>query len=193
MKTAVSLPNDLFAAAEQLAVRLGTSRSAVYAAALRESLARHEPRALSAWVARYNAAQADGELEARARPAAEHLRRVEGVTAIRQGGVWWADVARPLGSEPGFRRLLLVVQADRFTEAGLATVVAVPLSSNLTLASHASCVEVPAAVTGLPEDAVALVHQIHAVDRARLVAAAGQVSPPLLERILAALDLVLGR
>ncbi len=48
MKTAVSIPNDLFAAGEALAARLGTSRSALYAAALREFVARHEPEALRA-------------------------------------------------------------------------------------------------------------------------------------------------
>lgn len=48
MKTAVSIPNDLFAAGEALAARLGSSRSALYAAALREFVARHEPEALRA-------------------------------------------------------------------------------------------------------------------------------------------------
>jgi Ribbon-helix-helix protein, copG family len=43
MKTAISLPADLFAEAEALAERLGTSRSALYAAALREYVARHQP------------------------------------------------------------------------------------------------------------------------------------------------------
>lgn len=77
MKTAVSLPNDLFAAAEALAARLGTSRSALYAAALREFVARHEPEALAAWVARYNASLADRDAKARASLAIEQLRSVE--------------------------------------------------------------------------------------------------------------------
>lgn len=115
------------------------------------------------------------------------------VSLIRQGDVWWADLGTPLGSEPGFRRPMLVVQADVFTEAGLGTVVAVPLSSNLSLGDHSSCVVMSAAATGLPKDSVALVHQIHAVDRSRFVAAAGRVSPTLLALVLAALDLVLGR
>jgi len=43
MKTAVSVPNDLFAEVERLARRSGRSRSEVYSAALREYVARHEP------------------------------------------------------------------------------------------------------------------------------------------------------
>ena len=43
MKTAVSLPDDVFERAERLAHRARRSRSEVYAAALREYGARHEP------------------------------------------------------------------------------------------------------------------------------------------------------
>lgn len=41
MKTAVSIPNDVFEEAEQLAKRTNKSRSQVFADALREYLARH--------------------------------------------------------------------------------------------------------------------------------------------------------
>ena len=43
MKTAVSLPDDLFRAAERHAERSGKSRSQLYAEALAEYLARHAP------------------------------------------------------------------------------------------------------------------------------------------------------
>ena len=43
MKTAVSLPDELFRAAEQQAKRTQKSRSALYAEALAEYLARHAP------------------------------------------------------------------------------------------------------------------------------------------------------
>jgi metal-responsive CopG/Arc/MetJ family transcriptional regulator len=42
MKTAVSLPDDVYARAERAAHRLGRTRSALYAEALREYLDRHE-------------------------------------------------------------------------------------------------------------------------------------------------------
>jgi metal-responsive CopG/Arc/MetJ family transcriptional regulator len=48
MKTAVSLPDDVFAEAEALSQALGTSRSGLYAAALREYLARHRPDSVTA-------------------------------------------------------------------------------------------------------------------------------------------------
>lgn len=43
MKTAVSVPDDVFESAERLARRERRSRSEVYSAALREYVARHSP------------------------------------------------------------------------------------------------------------------------------------------------------
>lgn len=43
MKTAVSVPNDVYDRAEALAKRERRSRSEVYSAALREYVARHDP------------------------------------------------------------------------------------------------------------------------------------------------------
>lgn len=43
MKTAVSVPNEVFERAERLAKRLELSRSELYSRALREYLARHTP------------------------------------------------------------------------------------------------------------------------------------------------------
>jgi metal-responsive CopG/Arc/MetJ family transcriptional regulator len=48
MKTAVSVPDDVFEKAERLARREGRSRSDVYSAALREYVARHSPDELTA-------------------------------------------------------------------------------------------------------------------------------------------------
>ena len=42
MKTAISLPDDLFASADALAKRLGVSRSELYATAVAEFLAKHQ-------------------------------------------------------------------------------------------------------------------------------------------------------
>jgi metal-responsive CopG/Arc/MetJ family transcriptional regulator len=44
MKTAISLPDELFASAEALAERLGVSRSSLYATAVAEFLAKHQAR-----------------------------------------------------------------------------------------------------------------------------------------------------
>ena len=48
MKTAVSVPDDLFAQVDRLARRSGRSRSEVYSTALREYMARHAPDEVTA-------------------------------------------------------------------------------------------------------------------------------------------------
>ena len=47
MKTAISLPDDLFKAAETLAGKMGVSRSRLYANALEEYINRHQARRVS--------------------------------------------------------------------------------------------------------------------------------------------------
>ena len=47
MKTAVSIPNEVFQEAERLASELQTSRSQLYSRALREFVARHAPDRLT--------------------------------------------------------------------------------------------------------------------------------------------------
>ena len=47
MKTAVSIPDELFQEAERLASRLKTSRSQLYCRALKEFVARHNPALLT--------------------------------------------------------------------------------------------------------------------------------------------------
>ncbi|MGC4092900.1 MAG: hypothetical protein QM756_34445 [Polyangiaceae bacterium] len=47
MKTAISLPDDVFEEAERLASRLKVSRSELYAKALQEFVRRHSPDAVT--------------------------------------------------------------------------------------------------------------------------------------------------
>lgn len=48
MKTAVSIPDDLFEQAERLARRVGSTRSGLYSRAVREYVARHAPDEVTA-------------------------------------------------------------------------------------------------------------------------------------------------
>ena len=112
---------------------------------------------------------------------------------ISQGDVWWADLGEPVGSEPGFRRPVIVVQGDSFNRSTLRTVVAVPLTGNLRWAAAPGNVRLSARATGLPRDSVANVSQLVALDRSILVERVGSLSSAKLELVLAGIDLVLGR
>ena len=112
---------------------------------------------------------------------------------IAQGDVCWADLHDPVGSGPGFRRPVLVVQGDAFNRSRAATVVCVPLTSNPRWAEAPGNVLLPRKSTGLPKDSVANVSQVVTLDRSLLVERVGRVSRKQLELVFAGLDVVLGR
>ena len=112
---------------------------------------------------------------------------------ISQGDVRWASLADPVGSGPGFRRPVAVVQGDAFNASRIATTVVVPLTSNLRLAAAPGNVLLPAERTGLPKDSVANVSQIVSIDRGVLSDRTGQLTADDMQLVLAGIDLVLGR
>jgi mRNA interferase MazF len=112
---------------------------------------------------------------------------------IAQGEVWWADLAEPEGSEPGFRRPVVVVQGDAFNRSRIATVVCVALTGNLRWAEAPGNVLLSARATGLPKDSVANVSQLVTLDRAALSERVGTLPAKKLELVLLGIDIVLGR
>jgi len=112
---------------------------------------------------------------------------------IAQGEVRWTDLPEPAGSGPGFRRPVVIVQGDDFNRSRIATVVCVPLTTNLRWAEAPGNVLLVAASTGLPQDSVANVSQIVAIDRRLLSEAVGKVPHGELQLIVAGIDTVLGR
>ena len=112
---------------------------------------------------------------------------------IAQGEVWWADLGDPAGSEPGFRRPVVVVQGDAFNASSLRTVVCVAVTSNLKWAEAPGNVLLAARTTGLPKPSVANVSQVVTLDRDALAERAGRLSASTLELVLAGIDVVLGR
>ena len=112
---------------------------------------------------------------------------------VSRGDIVWAALADPAGSEPGFRRPVVVVQGDAFNASRLGTVVVVPLTSNLRWAAAPGNVTLSAERTGLPKDSVANVSQIVAVDRGILSDRSGHLDEDDIALIHSGIDVVLGR
>jgi mRNA interferase MazF len=110
---------------------------------------------------------------------------------IERGQIWWADFGTPAGSEPGFRRPVLIVQSDAFNRSRIRTVVTVVLTANLRLVDAPGNVLVPARTSGLPKDSVANVSQIVTLDKDFLTRLAGRVKGRVLSDIDAGMRLVL--
>jgi mRNA interferase MazF len=86
---------------------------------------------------------------------------------IRRGAIYWADV--------GGRRPVLVVQAQPYNDSRLPTVLAAVLTSNTRVASMPGSVFLPAAVSGLTDDAVINVAVLVTLDKAGLDGPIGDV------------------
>jgi len=110
---------------------------------------------------------------------------------VERGQIWWADLGEPTGSEPGFRRPVLVVQSDAFNRSRVRTVLAVVLTSNLRLVDAPGNVLIPAKAGGLPKDSVANVSQVVTIDRDFLTEPAGRIRGQVLKDVDNGLRLVL--
>lgn len=112
---------------------------------------------------------------------------------VPQGEVWWAELPEPVGSGPGFRRPVVVVQGNSLNGSRIATAVCVPLTSNLVWAGAPGNTLLRAKATGLPKDSVANASQIVAIHRSFLAECVGRLAPRELQQILHGIDVVLGR
>jgi len=102
---------------------------------------------------------------------------------VYRGEIWWANLPDPLGSEPGYRRPILIVQDDIFTQSRISTVIVVIITSNTQLAQAPGNVLLPREATGLLRDSVANVSQIFTVDKTFLVERVGSLPEHLQEEI----------
>jgi mRNA interferase MazF len=111
---------------------------------------------------------------------------------VRRGEVWWADLGEPRGAAPAFRRPVVVVQDDLLTESRLATVMVVPLTSNLRRAVAIGNLELKARDTGLARPSVAVVCQVMAIDKHLLTERIGALPRRAVTKLDAGLRLALG-
>jgi len=110
---------------------------------------------------------------------------------IRRGEIYWVELGQPRGSRPAKTRPVLVVQADPYNFSGLATVLALVVTSNTALAEMPGNVFLPAAATGLPRDSVVNVTAMVTLDKVDLDDPIGEVPARLLREVDQGLRLVL--
>jgi mRNA interferase MazF len=112
---------------------------------------------------------------------------------VSQGEIWWADLADPVGSAPGYRRPVLIIQCDAFNHSRIATVVCVVLTGNVKWANAPGNVLLTSKATGLDRDSVANVSLIVTVDRAQLTECVGKIAQRQLDTVFAGIDIIFGR
>ena len=110
---------------------------------------------------------------------------------MQRGDIWWA-VVRPLtGSNPGYRRPVLIIQCDDFNKSRINTVVVAILTSNLRLQSAPGNVFLSKRSTRLSKDSVTNVSQIVTLDKSFLTERIGRLSIDKMKYVDDGLRLVL--
>jgi mRNA interferase MazF len=110
---------------------------------------------------------------------------------IYRGEIWWANLPQPMGSEPGYRRPILIVSDDGFNRSEIKTILAVIITSNLELAKAPGNVYLGRHQTGLPKDSVANVSQVATLDKGFLTERVGVLEREVIEMIDEGLRMVL--
>jgi mRNA interferase MazF len=110
---------------------------------------------------------------------------------MQRGEIWWAALPAPSGSEPGYKRPLLIVQSDDFNRSRIRAIIAVVITSNLHLSDAPGNVYLPRKSSGLPKDSVVNVSQLVTVDKSFLIEKAGKLRLSLLQDVEAGIRLAL--
>ncbi len=112
---------------------------------------------------------------------------------VFRGDIWLADLGQPIGSEAGFVRPVIIVQADALNQSRLESYIAIPLTSKETRASARWNALLPARATGLDRDSIAQTNLIVTVPQGRMLERIGSVDDSRLDDVFAGLDIALGR
>ena len=103
-----------------------------------------------------------------------------------RGEIYWADYGVPYGSEPGFRRPVIIVQNNVYT------VLAVPLTTNTRYADVPGNVFISKRNSSLPKDSAAVVSQVGVIDKSRISEKVGMLSLSVIHKIDNGIRLVFG-
>ena len=111
---------------------------------------------------------------------------------VNRGEVWWAVLDDPVGSEPGYRRPVVIVQSNQFNRSQIRMVVVAVITSNVFLAGAPGNVRLSPKACGLDKESVVNVSQVITLDKSFLTEKAGKLSNIVQQGVDDGLRLVLG-
>ncbi len=109
---------------------------------------------------------------------------------IRRGDIWWADLGEPQGSKPGFRRPVVVVQANSFNESKIATVIVAVLTSNTHLAEAPGNFLLSVRESGLKKFSVVNISQLMTLDKDSLTQFVKRLNAQKMQKVEFGLKLI---
>ena len=110
---------------------------------------------------------------------------------LNRGEIWWASLAAPRGSEPGYRRPVVVAQSNAFNASQIQTVIVATITSNLRLADAPGNLMLTSDQSGLDRESVVNVSQLITLDKRYLTERIGILPANQLSQLDQGLRLVL--
>ena len=111
---------------------------------------------------------------------------------MKKGEIWWASLPEPRGSEPGFRRPIVIVSSNDFNASNINTVLAATITSSPRLANAPGNVKITKKASKLGKDSVINVSQIITVNKSFLTEKVSKLNQQSFNLLNEGLKLVMG-
>ncbi len=110
---------------------------------------------------------------------------------MKRGEIWWATLDEPRGSEPGYRRPVVVVSSNEFNQSKISTAIVAVITSNIRLADAPGNFSISKKESGLTKESVVNVSQVLTLDKSFLTEKSGGLSSKKIVAMNEGLKLVL--
>jgi len=110
---------------------------------------------------------------------------------INRGEIWWAALPEPVGSTPGYKRPILIIQSNEFNKSKINTLIAAVITSNTRLEAAPGNVTLSAKNSKLPKESVINVSQVITIDKSFLTEKVHTLSNAIMAQVDEGLRLVL--
>lgn len=110
---------------------------------------------------------------------------------IRQGDIFWVDLATPSGSAPGYKHPHVVIQNNVFNQSKINTVVVCALTSNLKRARSPGNVLLSKGEANIKKESVVNISQVVTVDKADLIEKIGTLSSSRIKQVIEGITLLI--
>lgn len=94
---------------------------------------------------------------------------------MQRGEIWWATLDEPRGSEPGYRRPVVIISSNEFNQSKISTVLVAAISSTLRLADAPGNFLISRKESGLSKKSVVNISQLLTIDKSFLSEKAGNL------------------
>jgi mRNA interferase MazF len=95
---------------------------------------------------------------------------------VKRGEIWWASMAEPRGSEPGYNRPVIIVSSNEFNQSLIQTVIVVVVTSNIRLVDAPGNFKITKKQLNINKDSVVNVSQLITLDKTFLTEQVGNLN-----------------